>query len=358
MKRICVVCLILACVLAATGCGLLPQEESKRKTPVNKTSVETQYFTVVEAARGDVADCFTAQCSYGTQKVENLAFKVQNERIWGLYVKNGDYVYEGEKLAELYHDDLDEEIEAAEEICKNLDEQFRYYQKMVEFETERQKLAKNYGRKFDTSNLESLTISRDDYAGQKMVADLKLAEINEKLKGRVLTASFDGVVTYVREMNRWEGVNLNTFITVQSTDTGFITIIDGSQELFTVGEVYNLDTADGVIACELKSMTQNKTILNRYHLVFVPIQSDLTFASGEEGTLKIVLKESKDVIYIPTEALRTIDDRNAVYVVGQDGLRELRYVEVGLSVKGAVPTDLNRTEIKSGLSEGEQVIIR
>ena len=67
---------------------------------------------------------------------------------------------------------------------------------------------------------------------------------------------------------------------------------------------------------------------------------------------------AKGVLFIPTDAVRTIGGRTAVYVQNSDGMREIRYIEIGLSVKGLPEKSLNRTEVISGLSEGEIIIIR
>lgn len=355
MKRISVVCLIL--VLLCTGCGLFPKEESMRKAPVNKTALETQYFTVATVARGDVANGYTAVCTYGTQQSENLAFNIRFQNLVGVYVSTGDSVYAGQLLAECTLGTLEEDIEVCEETCKQIDADLEYYSQMLSYEQERQKLAKDWGREFDTKKLEDLTLRTTELSGQKAVADLKLAETNAKIKGRRLYASFDGVVTYVREVRPWEMTDTETFITVTSVDNGFLSNVDDTS-LFREGEVYQLETENDIIECTLKSITEITQMKGRSILVFVPVDSTLEIEPGTQANINIITEERKNVLYIPTEALRTIGDKNAVYVVDKDGMRDIRYVEIGLSVTGRTVSDLNRTEIVSGLSEGDKVIIR
>ncbi|MBO4325083.1 MAG: hypothetical protein J5845_06800 [Lachnospiraceae bacterium] len=358
MKRKKLLCVLLSAVML-TGCGLFPQEEKARKAPVNKTSVDTQYFTTATVARGDVSKCFTAVCNFGKQEVENLAFNLPNEILVGLYVAVGDSVYEGQLLAEITPGNLEDEIEQCEEVCRQTDEDLKYYTQMEGFELERQKLAKNYGRKYDTAKLDDLTAKRKDLEGQKKVADFKLAEAKEKMKGRRLTASFNGVVTYVREVRPWERTNTSTFITVASNETGFLTTVEDTDiGLFEQGETYNIETETDTIPCTLYAIKQNKRFDTRYDLVFIPTDPELEFESGETGSISIVLEEVKNVIYIPTDALRKIGDRDAVYILNKDGMRDIVYVEVGLSVKDTFSAENNRTEIKSGLSEGDIIIIK
>ena len=57
------------------------------------------------------------------------------------------------------------------------------------------------------------------------------------------------------------------------------------------------------------------------------------------------------------KAIRLAQAKGAVYVVDKDGMRDIRYVEIGLSVSDMTPSEKNRTVIRSGLSEGEKVIL-
>lgn len=358
MKRFLVLCLVIIMAMT-TGCGLLPKEEGKRKSPVNKTAVETEYFSIVTAEKGNVVDSFSVRCTYGNQKGESLAFKVDNnERTYCMtYVKVGDPVYAGMVLAEVYLENLDEEYDACKEASDAINVQYEYYSKMLGFEQERQTLAKKYGKKYDTKTLDDLTMQTNDYAQQKVIADSKLADIDKKMKGYRLCASFDGVVSYVRQMNPWERLDTRTFVSIRSNDTGFISWVD-DVSLLKLGEIYQLETPNGVVPCELKVMENDASISTRYNLIFAPVQADIEIEPDTEGVLNIVLSEVKDVVYIPTSALRKIDGKDAVYVVGEDGMRSIRFVEIGLSISDHLPADVNRTEIKSGLSAGDKIIIR
>ena len=356
MKRVLVVCLLLITLLC-TGCGLFPKEESMRKTPVSKTALETQYFSVATVERGDVANGFTAVCNYGTQQTENLQFNAPFENLVGVYVKVGDPVYEGQLLAEITLGSLEDEIKACEETCSKIDSDLQYYSQMLGFEKERQELAKSWGRDYDTAKLEELTLKTNELTGQKSVADLKLTEANNRMKGRRLYASFNGVVSYVKELRPWEPVGMDNFITITSTDNGFLTAVEDTS-LFREGETYQMETDNDIIPCTLTSITEMAQVRGRSILVFVPTDPELTIEPGTTGSINIVLEEAKNVIYIPTDALRKIGDRYAVYVMDKDGMRDIRYVEIGLSVSGMVPSDKNRTEIRSGLSEGEKVILK
>jgi len=352
-----IILLFLVAALLFTGCGLLPAEKSTRKLPVDKTGPEEQYLTTATVERGDVTDCITAECVYGSQKSESLAFNVSNEAILGIYVKEGDAVYAGELLAEIATGTLDDEIEACKEVCRKTDADLAYYTQKLAFETERQTIAKRYGRKYETKTIEELTDKKNILEGEKKVADLKLAETEKQLKGRRLEASFDGVVTFLRPMRMWERSNTQTFIVIRSADTGFMTSLDDIYG-FSVGEMYQLESGQDIIPCTLASVTENSAVKGRSNLTFIPLESGLEVEDGTKAVVKIVRKEAKGVLFIPTDAVRTIGGRTAVFVQHEEGIREIRYIEIGLSVKGLSEKELNRTEVISGLSEGETIIIR
>ena len=65
----------------------------------------------------------------------------------------------------------------------------------------------------------------------------------------------------------------------------------------------------------------------------------------------IVVESVKDVLYVPIDAIKKSNGKRYVDVLLADGITvETREVETGAS-------DITNIEIKSGLSEGEKVII-
>ena len=57
------------------------------------------------------------------------------------------------------------------------------------------------------------------------------------------------------------------------------------------------------------------------------------------------------MLSLPRQMIFTAGEKHFVYVLGEDGLPQVRWVEIGLSGDSL-------TEIVSGLSEGEDVIVR
>jgi hypothetical protein len=64
-----------------------------------------------------------------------------------------------------------------------------------------------------------------------------------------------------------------------------------------------------------------------------------------------VLDERLNVLYVPAKAVSTANDEPIVYYLREDGMKAYKYVEPGVTIN-------NRTEIISGLTEGESVIVK
>ena len=65
----------------------------------------------------------------------------------------------------------------------------------------------------------------------------------------------------------------------------------------------------------------------------------------------VVLDSREGVLTVPARAVHRANDRFYVYVVGESGLREVRWVEPGLFGDESV-------EITKGLQQREKVILR
>ena len=72
---------------------------------------------------------------------------------------------------------------------------------------------------------------------------------------------------------------------------------------------------------------------------------------GMSAQVEVLVKELSDVVYVPIQAVVPADGEKVCYVVRSLGSRERRVIEVG---------DFNNEfiEIRSGLSEGEEVLLR
>jgi multidrug efflux pump subunit AcrA (membrane-fusion protein) len=70
--------------------------------------------------------------------------------------------------------------------------------------------------------------------------------------------------------------------------------------------------------------------------------------TGMTGKVTVIIDELQDVLYVPIQAVVTVEDKKICYVAGSPA--EKREVETGLF-------NDNFVEIKSGLAEGEKVLL-
>ena len=72
---------------------------------------------------------------------------------------------------------------------------------------------------------------------------------------------------------------------------------------------------------------------------------------GATGTIFLIMDQRENVLRIPSAAVHNADGKDYVYVTDDTGMRKVTYVEAGL--KGN-----DYTEILSGITEGERVILK
>ncbi|MBR5712618.1 MAG: hypothetical protein IKX54_03390 [Lachnospiraceae bacterium] len=356
MKKVAV--LGLAAALFLSGCGIFPAEEEMKKAPV-VSSVEEEYFTTAEVKVGNIRDYVSERCTYQYQTVQSLSFEVGGESLKETYVVLGQKVFAGDLLAELSTDSIADELEESRKLCAELAEEAEYYEELLAIEKERASLAKRYGRDYDEKKLTKATNAYEECASRKYVAELRLGELEASLSGRQLVAGIDGIVDYIREIPAWFNGRVNArekFITIHSEKAGFVLSVS-NDSLYHFGDVFTVTTGTGSYDCEVVQIVRPAQGSGA-RIVLQPLHPDENLSIGMSGDLIFETGSRDNVVYIPTYALRTVDDKPAVYVTDADGLRSIRFIEIGLSVTGKDDPDENRTEIISGLTPGETVILK
>lgn len=112
---------------------------------------------------------------------------------------------------------------------------------------------------------------------------------------------------------------------------------DALDDLAVTGEVSEIDTV-GTVSQGVVSYT-----------ITISFETDnASIKPGMSITANIITESVKDVITVPSSAVKTMGNTSYVQILN-NGVPEKRTVEVGIS-------DDTTTEIKSGLSEGEKVV--
>lgn len=362
VKRISGILIAQLCAVSVlSGC-------TATETENDKIVIVEQDPTVIEyklgvAAIDDVVLSQNLRCVYSQLNGQEVSFSVSGKQISKVYVKEGDNVKKGQLLAELSSGNRESEIKQLEyQIARNkilleqLDESENY-------EISNRWLNFMYGYSYGSA--ESLKegianmqrnnqYTREDYR-DAIALDEKQLEIlkTEAKQGRVY-AALNGTVTSVED--RLEG-------RTSTKDEVIMTIMDNSECLFTVTDMSYLDYFEE--GKETEMTISYGTGAGTYKLI--PYEMDkwtdkmlFEIAEGGEtaiiepetmGSMQVILDERKQVLTLPSNAIHNADDKYYVYVVGENNMREVKWIEVGLMGK-------DKVEIVSGLVEGEKVILK
>lgn len=273
--------------LMTTMCGcILPKEEELVTSPIVE-AYQREDFKTATVERGDLINRVDVSCAVLGINEKVLSFELDDKAYKGVYVKQGDYVEANTVVAELVADGL---------------------------------------------------------------SSVNLMKLRTPISGRV---------TYAMDVKNGEKSVINKKVVVVNGGSAYYLIAQTEYwEQFTTGEVYNVKFKDAtlpatVIAPEEIGMErlEHSGEENEVYPVYFRIDDMTTYLYSDlRGTIVLTLGEVKDVLYIPTSAVTTINDREVVYYEDENGIRNVKYIETGLNANG-------KTEVKSGLNEGDKIIL-
>ncbi len=198
-----------------------------------------------------------------------------------------------------------------------------------------------------------------DIAAQQEVinqAQLAVNQAQSDLDKASLTSPFDGVIAAV-SMNAGEQSSANSYITivdptavrvdVSVAETDLAKISVGKPAEVTFDALPNTNIQGKVIAISPNSTVQQGVVTYVVSLRFDT--QGLDIPPGLTANVNIIVDQRNNVLEVPNRAVKT-QGRSRVVQVLVDGKPQTKPVTVGLS-------NDQMTEITSGLSEGDQVLI-
>lgn len=363
-SRLLALCLILGGVVSVTtGCSE-PVEDEAAVVMIDHSGGSSQ-FVLTEAAVSDVVKTENIQCTFRQTQSETINFPVSGKMVAEVCVEIGDTVEKGQLLAVLDGADCEDEIRDLEyQIARNrlqleyvdINEAnalssrwWRYTYQSSGSDAETEKLE---------ADLESLKqtyrYQREDYQDEIELELVQLEAYQKELEEGRIYASIDGVV---RKM----AANMDSRISSEE-DMAFM-IIDETSCLFecsrveyagffSEGEIFDLLVKGGKETITYRVTPWKKDEWDKKIYFALVNEGDAEAINiGTAGTMTLVLDSRESVLAVPTGAVYTLDGKACVYVLGENEIREPRWVETGLYGDTLV-------EIVSGLEEGEAVILR
>ena len=183
---------------------------------------------------------------------------------------------------------------------------------------------------------------------------MELDKLKAEKNASFLYAGMDGIVYSMEDY--LEG-------STSEKDKVVMTIIDNSECLFTTSNPDNVQYyKEGMLIpmTITSSSAAGEYQITPWHMDEWDEEQYFSVVSGPDGSsievgtngyMKVVMASKEQVLSIPKEALNYAGDKYYVYVIGENNMREVQWVEIG--VYGDT-----RVEIINGLSEGDKVISR
>ncbi|MDF2542319.1 MAG: efflux transporter, family, subunit [Herbinix sp.] len=354
MRIIIGISVIAACLLS--GCSLLvPEQEYDTAVMVSMNQPDYQFAWVT---RGDLLQTEKIVCAYMPVAKEDFFFDYEGEDFAGIYVNQGDTVFAGQLLAQLYISDLEQNIRKAEAEVSTLNLHIKHLREQKELAVERQTVILQGLSEIQRNTQMSVEAVETDYEDQVRMSQTRLELLNsqitlwkEEVERRSIYASFGGTVSYVAKITAGSKSALQNKV---------VTIIDNSKALFEAKTdrrdffepgmefIVSVDQSEYNVAVvdpselEMKASDQS---------VYFEVQDPLAeLNQKDKGTVTIVVDQREDVLYLPAEAVTSIDGKSVVYYLNEEKIPEYKQVTTGLIAGDYI-------EIIDGVVEGESIIV-
>ena len=350
----------------------------------NNSKQETTYLTE-SVTRGNVEK--TVVASGSVESVNEVDVGAQaSGKITKLYVKLGQEIKKGEMIADIDSTTQINTLNTKKAALVSYQAQLKAKKTAYDVAlSSYNRLSKLYTQKatsLDSVNTAKSTLDNAKAEMEAIEANIKQAEIEvntaETNVGYTkITAPMDGTVISV-PVSEGQTVNANqttpTIVTIADLSQmkikpeiseGDITKVKAGQEVsFTIlsdsQTVYhsvidsvdpaNTTTSDSSSTSSLSSSSSSTTSAIYYYANVLIDNPDRTLRIGMTTENNIKIANAKDVLLVSNMAIQKRDGKSFVNVLNDKNQPEPREVEIG------VQNDF-KTEIKSGLNEGEKVIV-
>lgn len=364
-KRV-VVLAVVAIVAIGVGLKLSKKEES--------------IYLTETAKKGNIEQTVTATGSIRSNNRVEVGAQVDG-KITELNVKLGQKVKKGDLLAKIDSMTQENDLEKAKSVLQSYKANLESKQIETDIKKSQFKRAEQLYKLKSISQEEYETAKQSYYLANSELKgieeEIKQAEIDVKtaeteLSYTTITSPIDGVVISI-PVSEGQTVNSrqSTPTIVQVADLtkmlikpeiseGDITKLKVGQEVdFTIlsapnrvfkGKIASIDPADTTLTDDEYVESVSSTEAIYYYANVVVDNEDETLRIGMTTTSNIKIAEAKDVIIAPTTAIHKKNGKNYIKVLTKDKEVVEKEVQIGIS------DDIN-TEIKSGLSEGEEIVL-
>lgn len=353
--------LLLAVFCGGCGDGRRPEEN----LIITEKEQEGIQYSMAETVMGDVIRTEQLKCTYRQTREQEVSFSVSGRQVSQTMVRVGDTVKKGQLLAELVNDQTDVRIDELEyQIARNTlllehlqtNENNEISARWLQFlyrsgnSAQEEKSLKESISRLQQDN----EYRRQDYQDAIELDRLELEQLRARDAVSRIYAGMAGTVSWIKD-----GLEGST----STRDETVMKIIDASECLFVVEKTEYAKYFEEGVPVEMRISSgrgSGQYRLQPYRmeeweeeLVFsLPEEYDSSLIEvGATGSIRVILDRRENVLTVPYGAVHTAEDRAYVYVLGEGGVREVRWIEAGLYGDDSV-------EIRDGLEQGEMVILK
>lgn len=330
--------------LSAGGCYLLPDEEEVLDAPTVKASDVT--YSTVTAKKKDLEKKIVATGTVTAENQYTLSYEKQSGTVSKFYVKAGDKVKKGDVICDLDTYDLDYQIE----------------EKQLYLEKAKLNVDIIYEGGGSQAEIDSAYVD-------VQLLEKELEKLQAQKEDSSLKSPIDGVVSSLSDVRAGDNVNPGqTIATVIDTSALYIAIQPDDLTQYDIDTEVQIrigeDYYDGVVFMTPKKLAdyqaEQKEDHNNVDDTGIDYQADTIYvrfkdtapaeAVGQLADTILVLDSVKDAIVISNNLIKKVDGTKVVYVL-KNGEKTAVEVETGLSTG-------SQTEIRSGLNEDDEIVIR
>lgn len=328
-KKICLFISLLFISIAISSCSV---SSSGIKADKHKLIVpKKQQYSTRKVEKGTIVKSITDRGIIIAPIQKDFSFSIDGGYLKSLYFNNGEYVKKGDILAEIHIENLENQIK---------EQEINYKIAQLNYE----ELKENSSNKFDIENA-------------RLKAELEkcnLDKLRDKMSKTKLISDMNGLITFSNNLRIGQAVSPGTnFYTIANTEKLLIDYINENATELKVGSKviidYNNKNYFGTVIFSGYKRVRGTTY-DTYKACEITVKDfpkDATI--GDIVVVNAELMKVENVINIPITALHSGMGRTYVYIL-DNGNKVERNVEVGIAGDGII-------EIKSGLSEGEDIII-
>ena len=358
MRRFVGLLLLLALFSGAVSGCLLPEEETVPEIRLVRDSGE-EGDPVAEVRRGDLQRTYACSATYVPTATESVAFSVEGAMISDVFVKVGDEVTAGTLLAQL-------DCEALERDLDQLRFQAAGYSlQLAELDEEYETRKAALQLELDAAETEearnaaeaAIAAAADSYGVQRRILELRWWKADEAIEEkeaaveeRRIYAGIDGEITYLQQEVPGGISNAAAFAVISDDRVSAFQIPGRDAAYYPAGAIVSFNCGgeiyEGRVAAAGEIQGEDDGTV-----YVIPTDETVSFRASDRARITILLDERTDVLIIPGDAIRQFNGQSYVYVVDENGIREMRNVEPGFVGDGL------ETEILSGLEEGELVVV-